>query len=631
MATVTYINNTSPISGLNFNPSLYEVLDQNGSITQHNSSLFEITNTSTGPFAGFKVQLTSSANDFFYFIILTNPITVTNSPIAGKIDGITVRAPDGTIVMQVTAGANGFLDKDLVDFGNRLFSSTNPANAVKNALDNLLGNSNVQEGSSIGDHMVTAGFSHNTLTGNGGNDFMWARGDDPADLIGGAGNDLIRVEDGNYTVHGALADGTGGAGETDTLEIVASVSQSNYARITEVSNIDAIRFVALDHPVAPAVDGAEMGMTLNVSQIKDGGISLNLVVDGSAAESPFSENHISIFTGYDAGATTGVNLDLSGWTFRDWNSGESYIEIKTNYAARDLRDTIVGTKVGDLIATYYGDDTIRGGGGADYLDGGNGNDTFIYGRNEAVDGELVGGGQGAGGGTADTVLILADNDFSGVSFYGIDQFVFAGPATATFGSSIVNGLNPVEETRTAAPPPAIVGDAKANTVAFQLDKSGGGSPSIDLVDLVFKSWSDKQDRVKITGTKSIDSIIGSTKGDTIDGGLGGDTLQGNAGADTFVFSAGLGGGVDHIADFSRKQGDRIYLDEAMFSKLKAGKIKKSAFEIGEKADSRKDRIIYDKEDGILRYDDDGTGKHKAKVFAVLDDAATLKAGDLMVI
>ena len=69
----------------------------------------------------------------------------------------------------------------------------------------------------------------------------------------------------------------------------------------------------------------------------------------------------------------------------------------------------------------------------------------------------------------------------------------------------------------------------------------------------------------------------------------------------------------------------------MFGKLKSGNLKKSAFEIGEKADSKRDRFIYDKEDGVIRYDDDGAGKHKAKIIAILDDFASLKAGDFMVI
>ena len=37
------------------------------------------------------------------------------------------------------------------------------------------------------------------------------------------------------------------------------------------------------------------------------------------------------------------------------------------------------------------------------------------------------------------------------------------------------------------------------------------------------------------------------------------------------------------------------------------------------------------EDGIVRYDGDGSGKHKAVIIAVLDDAAVLKAGDIFVI
>lgn len=102
-------------------------------------------------------------------------------------------------------------------------------------------------------------------------------------------------------------------------------------------------------------------------------------------------------------------------------------------------------------------------------------------------------------------------------------------------------------------------------------------------------------------------------------------------ANVFVFDAGLGSGVDRITDFRRKEGDDIHLAKSMFPKLKPGKLKKSAFEFGIKADDRKDRILYDKNTGALRYDDDGTGKHKAKIFAILDDAANLKAADIFVI
>jgi Ca2+-binding RTX toxin-like protein len=280
---------------------------------------------------------------------------------------------------------------------------------------------------------------------------------------------------------------------------------------------------------------------------------------------------------------------------------------------------VVGSKVGDDISTGAGDDVIRGGLGADGMSGGSGNDTFVFGANEAAPGEyLYASDDGAG--DTDRMLVLGDNDFSEVSIGGIEILAFGGKATATFNQYIVGAESKMQ---------TVQGDGSANTLAIKVINYGDGPPAVDLSGLTFKSWS-AADKIMITGSSASDSIAGSVVGDVIDGGLGSDNLQGNAGGDTFVFSL-KSRGVDHIADFLRKEGDKIGLDGASFPKLKPGVFNKKAFEIGEKADSRKDRIIYDKEDGILRYDDDGSGKHKAKIIAVLDDAASLKAGDILVI
>jgi Ca2+-binding RTX toxin-like protein len=217
------------------------------------------------------------------------------------------------------------------------------------------------------------------------------------------------------------------------------------------------------------------------------------------------------------------------------------------------------------------------------------------------------------------MLVLGDNDFSDVSIGGIEILAFGGKATATFNQYIAGSESQVQ---------TVQGDSNVNTLAVTVINYGYGPSAVDLSGLTFQSWS-AADKVMIAGSSASDFIAGSVVGDVIDGGLGKDDLQGNAGADTFVFALKTRG-VDHIADFMRKEGDKIGLVGINFPTLKAGVLKKKAFEIGEEADSRKGRIIYDKEDGILRYDDDGSGKHKAKIIAVLDDAASLKAGDILV-
>ena len=82
-------------------------------------------------------------------------------------------------------------------------------------------------------------------------------------------------------------------------------------------------------------------------------------------------------------------------------------------------------------------------------------------------------------------MILGDNDFTGVSFVGIDKFVFGAAAKAVFSQSFVNARRRRRRDHGPGGEPVIVGDGKANTVAFQLEKYGSGNPSIDVSDVVF--------------------------------------------------------------------------------------------------------------------------------------------------
>jgi Ca2+-binding RTX toxin-like protein len=628
MVAISYVNDALPEGGLNFNPAFAEVLDTTPAVVTYTGNTYEIANNNGGAFNGFKVTFHSYVNggagDFTYANVggVLKP--------SGTITGMFLRAPDGTVIAQVTTGTNTvFGDAKLQNFFARL---TNPAaetpkDAIFTALDGLFSNTNQYYGSPVADHITSYGNAMGDLSGEGGNDLLWSRDYASRKLIGGAGNDVMRVEEGAYEVHGGKADGTGATGQTDTVEVVGYIDESTNATLKKFTNIDVLRFVMADAPAPGSLETASMGARFELKDIGAANLPSNLAIVGSLAA--YTENYISIYTGYDAAATKGVTLNLSGWTFKTWSEERNGVYIDTNSAAKALKDVVTGTSVADQISTYYGDDIIRGGGGADELNSGGGNDTFIYGKNEAAAGEYANGGYGPQGGTADKVLILGDNDFTGVYFIGIDQFVFGAAAKVTFDQGFAKGLGSSAEVTALAESPVIVGDAKVNSVVFQMNKDGSGNPSIDLSDVVFSSWTNGVDRISITGTKSIDTIAGSNKTDVINGGDGGDTLQGNAGADAFVFSASFG--VDHITDFRRKEGDKIHLDDAVFTGLKLGVLKKKAFEIGEEADSRKDRIIYDKEDGIVRYDDDGTGKHKAVIVAVLDDAAVLKAGDILVI
>jgi Ca2+-binding RTX toxin-like protein len=613
MATISYYNNVLPIGGRSFNPGFEEVLDPTFTLGTTGTGVYEIVNNDGGPFQGFKVQFISNVNgsgNFSYVLTDTDELKP-----SGTIAVINLLAPNGTNIAQVMPGAAGFGDAKLEDFYARLTNpnAETPKDAIFSALDNLFGKADVIYGTAVADHLTNFGYGVGQMNAGAGNDILTSKGS--ATMAGEAGSDLLRVSYGTYSIHGANADGSGGAGETNTLEIRGSADSSTSADITKVTDIDVLRFVDTNPSGSTIDDSPSLRVHFNVDDIKAGGLSPTLKVFGSEAASPFSENGIDLRVDYTA--TKGASIDLSRWTFSNWDADDSYINISTS-AKLALADVIVGSKVGDSIYAGAGNDVIRGGGGADYMSGDRGSDTFVFGSHEAAPGEYISEYDDDSG--VDRMLVLGDNDFSEAGFYGIEVLAFGGKATAAFNQYIVGSESPIQ---------TVQGDGNANTLAIKVINFGDGQPAVDLSELAFKSWS-TADKVTIDGSNAADAIAGSVMGDVIDGGLGSDDLQGNAGADTFLFSLNTRG-VDHVADFLRKEGDKIGLVGVSFPTLKAGVLKKKAFEIGEEADSRKDRVIYDKQDGIVRYDDDGTGKHKAVIVAVLDDAAVLKAGDILVI
>ena len=110
----------------------------------------------------------------------------------------------------------------------------------------------------------------------------------------------------------------------------------------------------------------------------------------------------------------------------------------------------------------------------------------------------------------------------------------------------------------------------------------------------------------------------------MDGGEGKDSLTGGPGSDALLFSAKLKkGNLDHITDLAPGT-DEVWLDQSVFKKLKLGELTEKAFYAKKKADEAhdgNDRIIVDTKSGKCRYDPDGTGDKKAKLFAILDTGA----------
>lgn len=162
----------------------------------------------------------------------------------------------------------------------------------------------------------------------------------------------------------------------------------------------------------------------------------------------------------------------------------------------------------------------------------------------------------------------------------------------------------------------------------------GGNDAVDGgegSDLLFGGIGDDT----LAGGEGADTLNGEDGNDLINGGFGNDSLAGGPGADRFLFNTAIkkkANNVDTIADFSAAD-DTILLDNAIFKKLKTeGVLKAKFFEVGKKAKSGKDAIIYNDKKGTLVYDKNGDKKGGAVLFAKLEGSPDdLSAADFLVI
>jgi Ca2+-binding RTX toxin-like protein len=135
------------------------------------------------------------------------------------------------------------------------------------------------------------------------------------------------------------------------------------------------------------------------------------------------------------------------------------------------------------------------------------------------------------------------------------------------------------------------------------------------------------------GHSGANTITGNA-GDNLLDGLGGkDQVVGGPGADKFRFSTPLNARTnqDRIIDFNPRQGDKILLENAVFTKLSSvGRLSADAFVLGA-AKTAGHRILYDPNSGALSYDSNGSLAGAATVFASLPKGLELSSSSFVVI
>jgi Ca2+-binding RTX toxin-like protein len=134
----------------------------------------------------------------------------------------------------------------------------------------------------------------------------------------------------------------------------------------------------------------------------------------------------------------------------------------------------------------------------------------------------------------------------------------------------------------------------------------------------------------LNGGAGRDTLTGRQGNDVLVGGFGSDTLSGGAGADDFAFGA-PGQGIDIIRDFVLAD-DRIVVSASGFGGgLRAGAvINPGQFRLGAAAGDANDRFIYNRNNGALYFDRDGTGSAGQVQIVSLTNKPLLTNADIFV-
>jgi Ca2+-binding RTX toxin-like protein len=307
-----------------------------------------------------------------------------------------------------------------------------------------------------------------------------------------------------------------------------------------------------------------------------------------------------------ANATLAVRANLSLTTGQNTALGTDIITNIENIIGGDFNDTFTGSAGDNTLDGGLGNDTIQGGLGDDRLIGGDGVDLLTYSaaaagvtvnlnlltaQNTGAAGiDTVSGFENLTGSAFADILTGSDDDntiFGGLSddiIYGLDgndslngddgaDTLYGGA-----GSNIINGGNGNDVIYGGSGTDAITGGNGVDIVRYDDDTvgmtislgAGGGTTGLsagDTYNTIEGIYGGSGNDV-ITGNSGAnifygfggnDSLNGGGGADTLVGGLGVDTLTGGTASDRFIFDDLLS--ADVVTDFSRSQGDVLFLDD----------------------------------------------------------------------
>ncbi|MBM6593214.1 calcium-binding protein [Microvirga pudoricolor] len=490
------------------------------------------------------------------------------APNGGNVSELQFSATGANWITYASSGSDGFsYAGDLWRFHA---AGSFAAAIAMNGNDSITGSPN-------GDYMD--GYAGNdTLNGGAGEDTM----------EGGAGDDLYYVDLSTDRVFDYPGQGY------DTI-----ITWANYA-LAEQSEIERLQAAVGTAPLS--LTGNAFGSYIigndGDNTLNDGG-GVSILQGGWGNDTYIVQNAATqVIEGIGQGddiilASVSYSLNDGNDIARMSAAGIGPVDLTGNSLSNTLtgnagRNTLYGLDGNDTIYGAEGHDKLFGGNGADRLYGGPGNDT--------VDG-------GAGN---DWLY----GDIGKDKLYGRDgnDRLFGGTGNDTIdggkGNDILYGDMGNDKLCGGDGNDKLYGGLGDNTL------SGGNGK-----DTLYGSYH----RDLLKGDNGNDRLNGDGGNDTLHGGAGNDTLSGGKDSDVFVFDTKLNGrtNVDVITDFNPGQ-DTIWLKASVFGGIGGqGQLSPDAFWTGAQAHDATDRIIYNKDAGVLFFDPDGTGGAAPVAFAIV--------------
>ena len=393
------------------------------------------------------------------------------------------------------------------------------------------------------------------------------------DLVGTAGDDLF---DGvTNAIEGATNTLTGddfilAAGGFDTLQLAQDITDADLAGVIGVERIETVsQTITLGSNASKSglqelVNANELDSTITLGFALNGPFSLevptdttdtvvlagdilqafnvifagDLVGDGFAdpVNDPMSFDNSGPLDTTDEGVLLGAAVGTSSLLFVNnqnadgqqlFLGGFDQMALGTagddRFDARDLDDAddrggtlsplFADVTNGIAVFAGKGDDTLAGGPGSNYLDGGAGDDTFILDAVNTVGPQTLLGGTGK-----DVLQVSATPDASAVlNLSGFELIELAEATTLTLSTAVL-AANPIV---------SVAGVQGGDTERLVLNDLDGLNDTVDLTSLLV---TDAQ--ITLNGLGGDDTLTGTKGADLINGGAGNDILTGGAGVDT---------------------------------------------------------------------------------------------------